>query len=184
MFSIGTFFFAAFVINPRRNECPAKSPATPPAKARRRSTRATSPVSSRCSVSRPRRSSVRNMAPAAPTSSIHRSSAATAHNSLPANRGTYNSRPFFRGSFFADPIHTYSPASENLKSATSSVSSSLRRKAPAYPSNKSARSRSAGKSPGIAIKIAASRSMVSASFFFSAVPRDRLYLRTSFLTSG
>jgi hypothetical protein len=47
MLSIGIFFFAAFVMKPRRNECPAKLPATQ----RRRRIRATSPGSSRFSWS-------------------------------------------------------------------------------------------------------------------------------------
>ena len=42
MLSIEIFFLAAFVMNPRRSECPAKSPATPAAAARRRKIRATS----------------------------------------------------------------------------------------------------------------------------------------------
>jgi len=102
------FFFAAFVINPRRKECPAKAPATPADVARRRSIRATSPESSRVAVSRPRKSNVRKTAAAGPTIASQRSSAATAQSSLSVDvggsRGTKSSRPFFHGSFFArDP---------------------------------------------------------------------------------
>jgi len=62
MLSIGIFFFAAFVIKPRRSEWPAKSPTTPAIAQRRRRIRATSPGSSRQAVRHPRKSNVRKMA--------------------------------------------------------------------------------------------------------------------------
>jgi len=64
-------------------------------------------------------------------------------------------------------IHTYNPCFENRSCSTSSAMSSARRNAPAYPSKSSARSRAAGKSSGIAISSAGSRSMRSGSFFFA-----------------
>ena len=162
MLSIG-IFFAAFVMNPRRSECPAKSPVTPALAARRRSIRATSPGSTRRIVSCPRRSKVRNTGPASPVTSSHCSSAATAQSTklgdVAGNRGTYSSRVFLRGSFFAPVIHTYSLTFEIRNCSTSSATShsaetpvhtrataGCYREAPMVPSALPAKSREAARS--------------------------------------
>jgi len=110
MLSIGIFFFAAFVMNPRRSEWPAKSPVTPAVAIRRRRIRATSPESSRVAVSCPRKSNVRKTGLAGPTIASRRSSAATAQSSafvdVAGRRGTKSSRPCFSGPFLALAIQT------------------------------------------------------------------------------
>jgi hypothetical protein len=81
MLSIGIFFFAAFVMNPRR-ECPVKSPATPAAAARRRRNARDIAWVETILRETPRRSNVRNTRPSTPTAPSQPSSAITAPRCL------------------------------------------------------------------------------------------------------